>query len=179
MGVKTCEELLWLALMLRWENAGAPDGVSCTLDGEPAINSQIERMAYHPEEARRRCRRGAVPNPRPSIPAARTVALTSPRIRLGWRILRILAMTGFSRAAPAFRRSARSWVRCRRLDIRLLSLKCCGRVRRRPAPGKSVRRFLTTKEEAERMLAEPGPPGMERFEVPPDLMQQISAAFAD
>jgi len=46
MGVKTCEELLWLALMLRWENAGVTDGVSCTLDGEPAKNSQIERMAY-------------------------------------------------------------------------------------------------------------------------------------
>jgi hypothetical protein len=46
MGVKTSEELLWLALMLRWENAGVPDGDSCTLDGKPAINSQIERMAY-------------------------------------------------------------------------------------------------------------------------------------
>jgi hypothetical protein len=46
MGVKTSVEFLWLALMLRWENADVPDQASCTLDGKPAINSQIERMAY-------------------------------------------------------------------------------------------------------------------------------------
>ena len=46
MGVKTSEECLWLALMLRWENVGVPDQASCTLDGKPAINSQIGRMAY-------------------------------------------------------------------------------------------------------------------------------------
>ncbi|HTT84133.1 MAG TPA: hypothetical protein VMF67_11670, partial [Rhizomicrobium sp.] len=37
--------------------------------------------------------------------------------------------------------------------------------------GKSVRRFLPTKEEAERMLAEPEPPGMERFEMLPKLIE--------
>jgi hypothetical protein len=42
MGVKTSEEVLWLALMLRWENAKVLDQASCTLDGKPAINSQIE-----------------------------------------------------------------------------------------------------------------------------------------
>ena len=46
MGVKTSEECLYLALMLRWENVGVPDQASCTLDGKPAINSQIERTAY-------------------------------------------------------------------------------------------------------------------------------------
>jgi hypothetical protein len=46
VGVKTSEEVLWLLLMLRWENVGVPDGASCMLDGRPAINSQIARMAY-------------------------------------------------------------------------------------------------------------------------------------
>jgi hypothetical protein len=44
--------------------------------------------------------------------------------------------------------------------------------------GKSVRRFLPTKAEAERMLAEPEPPGMARFAAPPEIRQMLAAAFS-
>jgi hypothetical protein len=163
--------------MLRWENADVPDGASCTLDGKPAINSQIERMAYILRKlgagdgdgrfqtlavhTRRR-------DGRSYISKDRSWMQEPVDIGDGWSfegctnlpqkrdILRALSKIGYS--TP--------FVECSEEFV----------------AGKSVRGFLPTKEEAERMRAEPEPPGMERFEAPPeddneryvfDLMQQI------
>jgi hypothetical protein len=45
--------------------------------------------------------------------------------------------------------------------------------------GNSVRRFLPTIEEAERMLAEPEPLGMRRFDVPPAIQQMFAEVFGE
>jgi hypothetical protein len=39
-------EILYLALMYRWETSAPPDGHQGHLDGEPERNTQISRMAY-------------------------------------------------------------------------------------------------------------------------------------
>jgi hypothetical protein len=44
--IKDPVELLYLSLMLRWERTAPPDREQGTLDGEPARNTQISRMAY-------------------------------------------------------------------------------------------------------------------------------------
>jgi hypothetical protein len=44
---------------------------------------------------------------------------------------------------------------------------------------KSVRRFLPTNEEAERILATEPAAGMEHSEVPPEVMQILEAALAE
>ena len=46
MGIKNTVEYLYLALMLRWEKSAPPDKHEALLDGEPARNTQITRMAY-------------------------------------------------------------------------------------------------------------------------------------
>jgi len=46
MGIKNSVEYLYLVLMLRWEKSAPPDRHQCFLDGEPARNTQVTRMAY-------------------------------------------------------------------------------------------------------------------------------------
>jgi len=46
MGIKNTVEYLYLDLMLRWEKSSPPDLHKGLLDGEPARNTQITRMAY-------------------------------------------------------------------------------------------------------------------------------------
>lgn len=46
MGIKNTVEYLYLALMLRWEKSAPQDGHQGLLDGKPARNTQITRMAY-------------------------------------------------------------------------------------------------------------------------------------
>jgi len=46
MGIKNTVEYLYLALMLKWEKSAPPDRHQGSLDGEPAKNTQITRMAY-------------------------------------------------------------------------------------------------------------------------------------
>jgi len=45
VGFKEPVECLYLALMLRWERKAPPDGHQGMLDGKPARNTQIARMA--------------------------------------------------------------------------------------------------------------------------------------
>jgi hypothetical protein len=44
--LKNPVEVLYLALMSRWETTAPPDGHQGLLDSEPARNTQISRMAY-------------------------------------------------------------------------------------------------------------------------------------
>lgn len=46
MHLKDPVEVLYLALMLRWERTAPPDRQQGLLDGEPERNTQISRMAY-------------------------------------------------------------------------------------------------------------------------------------
>lgn len=46
MGIRNTVEYLYLALMLRWEKSAPLDKHEGLLDGEPARNTQITRMAY-------------------------------------------------------------------------------------------------------------------------------------
>ena len=46
MGIKNSVEYLYMSLMLRWERSAPPDRHQGSLDGEPARNTQITRMAY-------------------------------------------------------------------------------------------------------------------------------------
>ena len=173
MGVKTREELLWLALMLRWENAGVPDGVFCTLDGEPAINSQIERMAYVLRKLGTGADGGrfqtlAVHTPRQdgsSYISKDSSWMKEPKdIGDGW----------FFEGCTSLRQKRDVVSALSKIGYSTPFVECCEEF----VAGKSVRRFLPTKEEAQRMLAEPEPAGMEPFEVPPELQQILVAAFS-
>jgi hypothetical protein len=172
-GVKTPEEALWLMLMLRWENASVPDLASCTLDGKPILNSQIQRMTYilrkigaGIDEGRFRTlsvhtRRQ---DGRSYISKDSSWMEDAVDIGDGWffegctnlpqkrSILGALSKVGYS----------------------VPFVECCEEF----VAGESVRRFLPSKEEAERMLAEPEPSGMGRFELPPDMIQQLLAAVS-
>lgn len=44
--IKNTVELLYLALMIRWERSAPPDGQKGNLDGKGVINSQTARLAY-------------------------------------------------------------------------------------------------------------------------------------
>lgn len=44
--IKSTVELLYLALMIRWERTASPDGHKGNLDGKEVINSQTARLAY-------------------------------------------------------------------------------------------------------------------------------------
>ncbi len=171
MGVKTREEVLWLALMLRWENVGVPDGVSCTLDGEPAINSQIERMAY-----------------------------VLRKLGIGADVFRTLAVHTRRQDGRSYISKDSSWMKepkdigdgwffegCTSLRQKHDVLSALSKIGYSTpfvesceefVAGKSVRRFLPTEKEMERMLAEPEPAGMEPFEVPPELEQVLVSAFS-
>jgi hypothetical protein len=173
MGVKTSEECLYLALMLRWENVGVADSASCTAGGKTAINSQIERLAYILRKI----------GPGADEGRFQTLSLNTRRqdgrsyiskdsswmenpenIGDGWffegctnlpqkrEILRALRKVGYS--TPF--------------------VECCQEF----VAGKSVRKFIPTEKEAERIRAEPAPRGLEGFEMTPDEVQQFRAALS-
>ncbi len=174
MGVKTSEECLWLALMLRWENAGVPDQASCTLDGKPAINSQIERMAY----ILRKLGAGADEG------RFQTLAVHTRRLDgrsyiskdSSWMKEPVDMGDGwFFEGCTSLRQKRDVLGALSKIGYSTLFVECCEEF----VAGKSVRRFLPTKEEAERMLAEPEPPGMERFKVPPKIPQILAAVSGE
>ncbi len=174
MGVKTSEELLWLALMLRWEKAGVPNHDHCTLDGKPAINSQKERMAY----ILRKLGAGADEG------RFRTLSVHTRRQDGGsyiskdssWMEEPVDIGDGwFFEGCTSLRQKRDHLGALSKVGYSTPFVECCEEF----VAGGSVRRFLPNKEEAERMLAEPEPSAMERFEVPPDLMHQIRAALSD
>jgi hypothetical protein len=173
MGVKTSVEFLWLALMLRWENADVPDQASCTLDGKPAINSQIERMAY----ILRKLGVGADEG------RFQTLGVHTRRLDgrsyvskdSSWMTNPVdIGDDWFFEGCTSLPQKREILSALSKVGHSVPFVECCEEF----VAGKSVRRFLPTKEEAERMLAEPEPPGMERFEAPPDLIQQILAAVS-
>lgn len=174
MGVKTSEEVLYVALMLRWENVGVPDGASCTLDGEPAINSQIERMAY----VLRKLGAGADGG------RFQTLAVHTPRGDGNSYISKDSSWMGYPKdIGDGWFFEGNTSLQQKREVLRALSyagysvpfVECCEEF---VAGEKSVRRFLPTKEEAERMLAKPEPTGMEHFELPPEVQQILFAALS-
>lgn len=170
MGVKTSEELLYLALMLRWENvqnARVPDGDRCTLDGEPAINSQIERMAYilrkigaGADEGRFQTLRVHTPRQDGGFYISKDSSwMKEPKdIGDGW----------FFEGCTSLRQKRDILGALSKVGYSTPFVECCEEFVAAD-PGKSVRRFLPTKEQAGRMLAEPKPPGMESFEMPPAI----------
>jgi hypothetical protein len=170
MGVKTSEECFWLALMLRWENVGVSDGGSCTLDGKPAINSQIRRMAYILRKlgagAEGRFRTLSVHNRRQdggSYISKDSSWMEEPvDIGDGW----------FFEGCTSLRQKRDILGALSKLGYSTPFVECCEEF----VAGNNVRRFLPRKEEAERMLAEPEPPCMEGFEVPPEIQQILAAA---
>jgi hypothetical protein len=174
MGVKSPEEVLYVALMLRWENVGVPDRASCTLDGEPAINSQIERMAYVLGKL------GA------STDGGRfqTLAVHTRRDDGGSYISRDSSRMGNPKEiGDGWFFEGNTSLPQKREILHALSyagystpfVECCKEF---VAGEKSVRRFLPTKEEAERMLEKPEPPGIEHFEAPPAVRQILLAALS-
>ena len=171
MGVKTSEEVLWLALMLRWENVGVPDRDPCTLDGKPAINSQIERMAYilrklgDEGQFQTLCVHTRRADGRSYISKDSSWMENPVDIGDGW----------FFEGCTSLPQKRVILGALSKVGCSTPFVECCEEF----VAGGSVRRFLPNKEEAERMLAEPEPSAMERFEVPPDLMHQIRAALSD
>jgi hypothetical protein len=173
MGVKTSEEVLWLALMLRWENAGVTEGDPCTLDGKPAINSQIERMAYILRKIGAGADEGrfqtlSVHTRRQdgcSYISKDSSWMENPEdIGDGW----------FFEGCTSLPQKRNVLGALSKIGYSTPFVECCEEF----VAGNSVRRFLPTKEEAERMLAESEPPSMERFEVPPESQQILAALFS-
>jgi hypothetical protein len=159
--------------MLRWENAGVPNGSSFMLDGKQAENSQIERMAY----ALRKVGTGtdgalfqklAVHTRRQdgrSYICDDASWMNEPKaIGDGW----------FFEGCTSLKQKRDILGKLSSIGYSIPFADCCEEF----VAGNSVRRFLPNKKEAERMLAEPEPVGMERFELPPELQQILAAAFS-
>lgn len=174
MGVKTSVELLWLALMLRWQKAGVSDQDHCTLDGKPAINSQIERMAYILRKLGAGADEGRFRTL--SVHTRRQDGCSYISKDSSWMKDPVDIGDGwFFEGCTSLPQKRVILGALSKVGYSTPFVECCEEF----VAGESVRRFLPAKEEAERMLAEPEPPGMERFEVPPDLLHQIRAALSE
>ncbi len=170
MRVKTSEECFWLALMLRWENVGVPDGASCTVDGKPAINSQKGRMGYILRKLGDEGRFQTL-----AVHTRRAVGDGDSYISKGSSWMKEPVEIGdgwFFEGCTSLPQKRDVLGTLSKIGYSTPFVECCEEF----VAGNSVRRFLPTKEEAERMLAEP--PVTERFEVPPEIQQVLAAVFS-
>jgi hypothetical protein len=172
-GVKTPEEVLWLMLMLRWENARVPDLASCTLDGKPIFNSQIQRMTYILRKIGAGIDEGRFRTL--SVHTRRQDGRSYISKDSSWMEDAVDIGDGwFFEGCTSLPQKRNILGALSKVGYSVPFVECCEEF----VAGKSVRRFLPNQEEAERMLAEPEPPGMGRFELPPDMIQQLLAAVS-